>query len=282
MEEIRLLAATGILGYGFQETSLEEGLKRKPDMIGCDAGSTDQGPYALGSGQSDVSRESVKRDLSLILKAAHRAKIPVLIGTAGTAGGAPNLLWTREIAEEVAQEEGIHFKMAIINSEQRKDYLLKKLSEGKIKPLTKNAPEINAELINRSIRIVGMMGAEPFIKALQEGADVVIAGRASDPSIYAALPLMKGFPPGPVWHAAKTIECGAAIAEPSGTDSIIAYVRRDHFLVEPTNPIGFVQQFLLPVIFYMKMPVPIFCGNLLELSMLLQRNTNSTMKEKYW
>ena len=41
-----------------------------------------------------------------------------------------------------------------------------------------------------------MMGPEPFQKALEDGADVVIAGRASDAAIYAAIPLMQGPMPG--------------------------------------------------------------------------------------
>ena len=41
-----------------------------------------------------------------------------------------------------------------------------------------------------------MMGAEPFIRALEAGADVVLAGRASDTAIFASLPIMRGFPEG--------------------------------------------------------------------------------------
>ena len=44
-EEFRILSTTAILGYGFPKESFEEGMKRKPDLIAVDAGSTDPGPF---------------------------------------------------------------------------------------------------------------------------------------------------------------------------------------------------------------------------------------------
>ena len=84
------------------------------------------------------------------------------------------------------------------------------------------------------------MGAEPWQKALEMGADVVIGGRSSDSALFAAVPLMHVLPPAQSWHMAKTIECGAMVAEPlpGVTTSIIGRVRSDHFLVEPTHPNG--------------------------------------------
>ena len=42
---LKVLSPTAILGYGFPESSFEEGMSRKPDVIAVDAGSTDPGPY---------------------------------------------------------------------------------------------------------------------------------------------------------------------------------------------------------------------------------------------
>jgi hypothetical protein len=42
--------------------------------------------------------------------------------------------------------------------------------------------------IDRATRIVGMMGPEPFMRALDEGAQIVLAGRSSDPAPWAAYP----------------------------------------------------------------------------------------------
>ena len=48
MKEIKILAVTGMVGCGFPEASLKEGMRRKPDLVGMDAGSTDGGPSFLG------------------------------------------------------------------------------------------------------------------------------------------------------------------------------------------------------------------------------------------
>jgi hypothetical protein len=234
--EIRVLAATSMLGAGYLESSLEKGLSWGADFIGCDAGSTDGGPSRLGTGACAYSKAAVKCDLRLALLAARKKKIPLLIGSAGSAGGDINLAWTVEIAKEIAREEQLHFTMAVIHAEQDKEYLKKKMAEGKIRPL-KPAPPYDEKAIDRSEHIVGMMGAEPFMRALEEGADVVIAGRSSDTSIYAAVPIQRGFSPGPVWHAAKILECGAAcVTQRSRADSMFARIGQGYFIVEPPNP----------------------------------------------
>jgi hypothetical protein len=236
MVKVCALAATGMLGTGFSEDSLERAMAARPDFIGCDAGSADPGPFYLGSGLSQASRAAVKRDLRLILRAARAAKIPALIGSAGTAGGEPHLAFTREILEEVAREEGLSFKLAVIHAELDRLYLKEKLRRGRIRPLYPALP-LDEETLDRAVRVVAQMGAEPFMAALAAGAEVVLAGRASDTAIFAALPLLRGLPPGPVWHAAKILECGAAAVEQRlYPDCLMAWVDGEGFVVEPPNP----------------------------------------------
>jgi Acyclic terpene utilisation family protein AtuA len=86
------------------------------------------------------------------------------------------------------------------------------LREGRIKPL-KPAPSFDEVVIDRAERIVGMMGAEPYLRALDQGAEVVLAGRSSDTAIFADIPMRAGIPAGIAWHAAKILECGAASVE---------------------------------------------------------------------
>jgi hypothetical protein len=71
---VRIIAASGVLGSGFRESSMQRGLALKPHLIGCDAGSTDPGPYYLGSGGSAFPTASIKRDLSIMMKASLGAK----------------------------------------------------------------------------------------------------------------------------------------------------------------------------------------------------------------
>jgi hypothetical protein len=236
MNEVRVLSASGVCGSGFREESLEEAMGRKPHFIGCDGGSTDPGPYPLGAGVTSFPAVSIKRDLRLMLRAARKAGIPLLMGTAGTSGGEPHLSIVRKIVEDIAAEEGLKFPMAIIHSEQSKDYLKKRLREGRIKPL-KPAPEFDEGVIDRAARIVGMMGEEPYLKALDNGAEVVIAGRSSDCAIFSGIPVRNGIPAGIAWHAAKILECGtASVEQRKSPDCLMATCRADHFDVEPLDP----------------------------------------------
>ncbi len=235
-EEIRILAPSGVCGSGFLEESFEKGLAQRPHFIGCDAGSTDPGPSHLGSGEPAFPREAVRRDLRLMLLGARRLKVPLLIGSVGTAGGDPHLAWCFDILKEIAAAEKLVFRLALIHAEQDKAYLKKRLREGRITPL-QPAPEFNEAVIERSAHIVGMMGAEPWQKALAGGADVILAGRSSDTAIFAALPEMHGIPSGIAWHAAKILECGAAaVVNRKSADCMFAWLRQDHFVVEPPNP----------------------------------------------
>lgn len=235
MDEIRVLAPNGMLGTSFAEESFRTGMDWHPHYIAVDAGSTDSGPVDLGAGTSRYSRRSVYRDLKLILEGARARKIPLIIGSAGGAGGKANVDWTRDIILEISRELGLKFKMAIIYADQDKGYLKGKLAAGQIRELGGIEP-LTEKIIDRSQVIVGMMGVEPIVSALEAGADVVLCGRSSDTAIFAAIPLMRGMPPGPVWHAAKILECGAACVEyrPS-PDSMFAWLHKDSFVVRPPN-----------------------------------------------
>jgi hypothetical protein len=238
MVEVRVIAATGMLGSGFQESSFARGIDLAPDVIACDAGSSDGGPAYLGTGKPYFSNEATKRDVRLMLLGRQRAgaKVPVIIGSCGFAGGDAGVAWMRDIVLEIAREEGLHFRMALIRSEQDKSYLQRRLAEGRILPLSP-APPIDAGVIERSAHIVGAMGHEPIAAAIDNGAQVVLAGRATDTSLYAAVPLMRGAGAGPAWHAAKTLECGtAATVQRKRPDSLFAWIRDDHFDVAALDP----------------------------------------------
>ncbi len=234
--QFKVVSASGILGYGFPADSLRRAMERKPDMLGCDGGSTDPGAYYLGSGNAFVARESCKRDFRMLLLAAREADIPLVLGSSGGAGGRENVKFLVDIAKEVAKEENIHFKLAVINCETEKDYLKEKLSAGKITPLG-YFPELTETEIDRAAHTVRLMGVASVQKAVELGAQVVIAGRISDTALFAALPLTKGFNPGLVWHASKILECGASSCEPSrANDCIMATIEDDCFYIEPMNP----------------------------------------------
>ena len=191
----KILSPTAILGYGFPEESFMKAMEESPDLIAVDAGSSDPGPHYLGSGKAFTDRAGVKRDLRYMLKAGVKNNIPVVIGTAGGSGAQPHLEWCREIILELAKEEGLSFKMALIPADVEKKTVHEALDAGKITPLA-FVPELTHEVIDESTYIVAQMGVEPFQEALAAGAQVVLAGRSYDPCCFAALPIMKGFDEG--------------------------------------------------------------------------------------
>ncbi|MEQ8193641.1 MAG: acyclic terpene utilization AtuA family protein [Rhodospirillales bacterium] len=228
-KEVRVVSATAVLGSGFVESSFERALTFDPHFIGCDAGTTDAGPIYLGTGKTAFPIESIKRDLKLQVVAGRKRNIPVIIGSCGTAGADSQLEKVFEALKEIVEEEKLSLKAALIHSEQDKAYLKKKFREGKIRPLD-NPPPFDEDVIERSEHIVGMAGAEPFQKAIEAGADVILAGRASDCAVFAGYAMMLGAPEGPAWHAAKILECGnSAVTQRKTPDSMVAIIRDDHF-----------------------------------------------------
>ncbi|RXN84715.1 hypothetical protein C7R54_24230 [Achromobacter aloeverae] len=230
-----MMSASGILGYGFPEASLQAALALKPDMIGVDGGSSDPGPHYLGSGKTLNSRLAMKRDLGLLLRGAIANGIPMMVGTCGGAGGTPHLAACADIISEVAAEHGLHFKMALIEAEQEKGFLLEQLEAGRIKPLG-NAPELRAADLEEAVRVVGMMGPEPYLEALRAGAQVILGGRGTDPAPWAALAMHHGLPPAPAWYAGKILECACNAAIPKKHDCLMVTVGEDYVETEPLNP----------------------------------------------
>ena len=229
---MRIVSLNGALGYGFSLDSFNRALEKDVDVIAVDGGSSDPGPHYLGSAKTGFTRESLKRDLEIAIPAALERRVPFIVGSSGLAGGEPHLEVVRQIVYEIAEERGLDFTLALIHTELDKEYLKEKLRDGKVIPLGDQI-ELTEDTIERSVRIVGQIGTEPFVEAYNSGADVILAGRACDSALFAAIPLSKGYDPGLAFHMAKIIECGTLCAYPSGNDVVTADIYDDHFVLEP-------------------------------------------------
>ncbi len=84
MDVCKVFVPIGALGAGIDEKTFWEGMAKEPDIISLDAGSTDSGPFYLGTGAPKYAMEAVKSDLRFVLQGAHKQGIPVTIGTCGT------------------------------------------------------------------------------------------------------------------------------------------------------------------------------------------------------
>lgn len=232
-----IFVPTGALGVPFPDESIRYALSRKVDAIALDAGSTDSGPYYLGSGTSTKPREMIKTDLRRLMKARETLGVPLIIGSCGTCGTNGAVDWTRDICLEIAAEENLKFRLGLIYCEQDKEYLKKRLEEGRIKALS-GAPAISEDVIESCTHIVGVMGAEPIVDALENGAEVILGGRATDTAIIAAIPLTKTVPAGLAWHAAKIAECGCLCSMSAHAGGVILHFDDQGFEVETSIPEG--------------------------------------------
>ena len=232
---VSLVFPSGMLGSGISAEMVSRGVRLGADAIAIDAGSTDSGPYYLGAGESKSSAAAVKRDLRILLIAATGAGIPLVVGSCGTSGTDAGVDWTAQLCRQIAEEERLGFTLARIYSELSRERVLERLAARRVTPLAPSGP-LDPETVNGCTHIVGVMGHEPIVDALRHGADVVLAGRATDTSLVAAVALMHGLPPGPSWHAAKTVECGDQCTTSPRGGGVYVTIDQSGFQVEPLDP----------------------------------------------
>src|SRR5262245_26818798 len=235
IEEVNGLAPSGSMGSGYNVDAFERGLGAKPHFIGQDAGSTDMGPYYHGTGATFLPLATYRHDLSIMLRAARRNRIPLIVGSALTSGANVSLQRAVKLVHDVAREHGLSFRMAVISAEIDKTDLKRRLREAPFESLGPEA--LTSEIIDHCGPIVAQMGVEPLIKALDAGAEVIIAGRACDDVIFAAMPIMQGYDRGLALHCGKILECAGLSAVPCDlAEPLLGRMRRDHFEVEPCHP----------------------------------------------
>ena len=234
-ESVKVFVPIGMLGGGFAESIVERGMELGPDVIAVDGGSTDSGPHYLGSATAKSPAASIARDLRLLLRAAARADIPLIVGSCGTSGTDAGVDRVAGIVTSIMAEEGLDLPVARIYSEQRADDVKRYLAAGLVHPLPPHGAPA-PETIDSCTHIVGLMGHEPIVEALQAGAQVVLAGRATDTAIAAAVPLLRGMPAGPTWHAGKIVECGAQATTNPRTGGIFATIDHEGFTIEAVDP----------------------------------------------
>jgi hypothetical protein len=233
--KLRIVGASGQLGYGIPTPAFEAALARNPDLIGADMGSIDIGPTYLGRGEMATAPAATRRDLRKLLLGARRLNVPLVIGSAGSAGAAPHLDATLAMVRDIARAEGLRFRMGVLRADIDKTYLKRAVREGRVSGLD-GMPELSEADIDHTVHVVGQMGTSAFRRALAADIDVLIAGRACDTAIFAALPTMLGFPTGLSVHMAKIIECASLCCVPGGRDAILATLDNEGFELESMNP----------------------------------------------
>ena len=236
MKEVRILAPTGMMGYNIDKAAFAAGMAMKPHAIVADAGSTDAGPHKLGAGVGIVSKMATMQDLDVMLTAGLAARIPVIVGSAGGSGGLPHIRWTLEAVEELAKAKGWKLRVAVINATADKGWLKEKLAAGAITPMT-GVPQLTGSEIDLATEIVAQMGHEPYLEALEQGVDLIIAGRSYDPAMAVAACVHNGIENlGLAYHMGKIIECGTLCTIPGGNGPILGLVTDESLVIQSLFP----------------------------------------------
>lgn len=130
----KVLVPAGVLGLGFDPEALERGLSEHPDIICIDGGSTDSGPFYLGTGTSKYSRAANKAEWKQLMQARAKAGVPLVIGSAGTCGSDSTVEWMYQITTELAAELGQSLKIARLYSSQPAERVVEALDKDRITP----------------------------------------------------------------------------------------------------------------------------------------------------
>lgn len=246
MRETVVLTPTGCIGNrGIHRESFLRALDEvKPHVLAMDGGSLDPGAYYLGAGHAHSPVRNVKWDLDLLLTHAVPRKIPIIVGSAGGSGARAHVDTTIGFIREIAQAKKIRLKLAVIYADVDKKYLKSRAASEEIRGVD-HSRLLTPEMAEEAAAVVAMMGHEPINRALDMGADFVVAGRASDASTIAAYPIRDGYDAGLSLHMGDILECGESAAKEResflrGADHnripILGRMRKDHFVLKPMHP----------------------------------------------
>lgn len=236
-EKLSIMISTGHLGTapsGIE--SFMAAIETQPDYLVADGGSADPGPVYLG--ENIEMGHFVREELELFLVESRKRGIPLIIGSAGDSGSNAGVDRFVQLIREIAEEHQIpKFKLGYFYSEVSGEFLVNEIENGQtIEGLGKYDP-LTAEQARASKRIVAVAGNAPFIELLNQGADVIIAGRCGDANFTAAPCIHAGFPKALAFHMGKMIECASLVAEPfMGKESVIGTITQEDIRITPYHP----------------------------------------------
>jgi hypothetical protein len=237
MRSLRVLISTGHLGTApSAPESFRRGMDTGPDYVVADAGSSDPGPVYLGEDTS--LGHFVREEIELFLTASRRRGIPLVIGSAGDTGSNRGVDEFVGIVKSLALEYRIpRFRLGYFYSEVDKEYLKGKLRSGHELAGLGGFGALTEDEIDRATRIVAVAGVHPYLRLLERGADVIVAGRSSDVSFTAAPCIHAGFPEALAYHMGKMIECASLVAEPfMGKETVIGTITHGDIRITPYHP----------------------------------------------
>src|SRR5215472_9049784 len=238
-DALRIVCPNGHLGFAPIKTgSFRIGCDSEPDLICADSGSCDVGPGPLGADISSSPLQWQVADLEQMLLASRRLGVPMIVGSAGDTGSNSRVDLFVGIIRDLARKQRLSkFRVGYFYSEVSKDELHRRIVAGDGITGLDGRPQLDLAALNATERIVAMAGIHPYIKLLDEGADVIIGGRSSDCAIFAAPAIRQGFPEGLAYFYGKVLECASFCAEPyRGKESVLGEITMEDVKVTALLP----------------------------------------------
>lgn len=236
---LRIVCPNGHLGFAPIKTgSFHIGCASEPDLICADSGSCDVGPGPLGADTSSSPLAWQTDDLETMLLAARRLGVPMIIGSAGDTGSNSRVDLFVGIVQDLARKHGLsRFRIGYFYSEVAKDALHRRIASGDTIAGLDDRAALDAATLDATDRVVAVAGVHPYVKLLDEGADVIIGGRSSDCAIFAAPAIRQGFPEALAYFYGKVLECASFCAEPyAGKETVLGEITMDDVKVSAMLP----------------------------------------------
>ncbi|PTD11843.1 hypothetical protein FCULG_00005107 [Fusarium culmorum] len=217
----QIITPVGMLGYGFDEKIIHQELTRLtsngvPTAMIMDSGSTDSGPQKLALGSMSCPRSAYAQDLTKLLRLVHTFQVPLIFSSAGGDGTDEHVQIMQDIIHEITEEEensDYFFNTISLFSSIDKTIILERFKQGRLTGFAQ-------------------MGYEPFLDAMNANPDfdVIIGGRAYDPSPYAAYCIG--------WFPAHGKDLGVrrAMLHPKSHGAVATVYTTGLFDVRPTAP----------------------------------------------
>jgi hypothetical protein len=236
---LRIVCPNGHLGFAPIKTgSFRIGCEAEPDLICADSGSCDVGPVPLGADISSSPLNWQTDDLETMLLASRRLGVPMIVGSAGDTGSNSRVDLFVSIIKELAKKHRLpRFRIGYFYSEICKDALARRVDGGDAVIGLDGRALLDAATLAATDRVVAVAGVHPYIKLLDQGADVIVGGRSSDCALFAAPAIRQGFPEALAYFYGKVLECASFCCEPYGAkESVLGEITMDDVKVTAMLP----------------------------------------------
>src|SRR5690242_7745706 len=239
MRSFRVICPNGHLGFApLRVESFRRGVAARPDCIAADSGSDDIGPIPLGSDTSTSPLAWQTHDLEQMLLASRKLDVPMIIGSAGDTGSNSRVdLFVRTIRALAEKHRLQRFKLGFFYSELDREELRRRMRAGDVVEGLDAHTRLTESELDQTERIVAMAGVHPYIRLLDQGADVIIGGRSSDSCVFAAPAIHSGIPEDQAYYLGKVLECASFCAEPyGGKETVLGEVTQSAVEVTAMHP----------------------------------------------